>query len=175
MPNLVHVGGGWFEVAGERIRGRAAAESRVAELEGRGSSPNPDLATTTKKGLDEMTDAHRRWVERWEPYLASIGAGLGLAGPIDHCWAASPRSPGRAATRFYLAIKVGPRDYRVIEFDTATGDTVERVGPTASPKAILAEFRPYRVAARAERDAARSGETDAETAKPKRKRKSKVA
>ncbi len=143
-----HSGGGVYRLStGEKIRGRAAAETRVEAIEAEGV--NPGLAATTKKSLDSMTDSHRKWVERFESALA---AGGGLEG-VDHVWAATRRDRGRAPGRVYLAVKFGAKDYRIVEFDEGepTAAAVERVDRRESPTAIMAEFKAYRAIARAER------------------------
>lgn len=146
---LKQVGRGVYELPnGEKVRGKAKAEAALAALDKAG--PNPDLSTTTKKGLDEMSDAHRRHIERWEPFVSALG--------VDHVWAATPRQPGRGDGPFYLAVKFGAKNYGIVSFDTSEPKTAPKVlveGIT-SPKAILAEFRSFREQAKSERDAARA-------------------
>ncbi len=165
MAKMKHTGGGWYSLSdGSRVKGKANAEAAQAELASappKRKNPNPDLRTTTKKSLGEMSDAHRRHIERWEPFLESIEA--------QHVWAATPRFPGRGAGPFFLAVKNGPRDYGIIEFDTSNEERVELSTGVTSPKTILEDFRPYRVTAKEERDtlraAAKSNTTEAEETK----------
>lgn len=104
-----------------------------------------ELRTSHKKGLDEMSSAHRTKIERWEPMLSAIGA--------EHVWASSPRTSGRAPGLFYLAVKVASKNYAIVGFDTSTPTTKATVlvGSIASPKALLEQFGAYRLMAKAER------------------------
>lgn len=107
-----------------------------------------------------MSEAHRRHIERWEPFLARLGA--------EHVWAATPRDRGRSGSRFYLALKVGAKSYSIVEFDSsakASESTKTLVADIASPKTVLETFKTYREMAKVERDAAR--ETDSKTDSPK--------
>ncbi len=111
-------------------------------------SVNPTLKTTTKKSLDAMSEAHRAKIERWEPMLTAIGA--------EHIWASSPRFRGRGEGPFYLAVKAGSKDYRIVSFDTSKPTVKAKVlvkGVT-SPKTILTQFGEYRLMAKAERGTA---------------------
>jgi hypothetical protein len=125
-----------------------------------------DFAATTKRSSGEMTEAHRLYLERWDPLVERLG--------VDHIWAASPRFAGRGEGKFYLAVKFGPRDYRVVAIDTSKPDSkpVVKVKSTASPSAILVEFKKFRAMAKVERDAdrearkARAAKAKAKTRKP---------
>lgn len=103
------------------------------------------LRTTHKKALDAMSPAHRRWIERWEPMIEAIGA--------QHVWVSVPRFKGRGDGPFFLGIKVGPRNYAIVEFDTSkkTQKSKTLVANIASPKTLLEQFGEYRAAARSER------------------------
>lgn len=119
------------------------------------------LQTTTRKSLDEMSDSHRRHVERWEPHLEALRG--------QHVWAAVARIPGRGVEGpHYVALKRGAKDYVIVDYDT------EKMTP-ATPKRILADgfessgtlmeaFREFRTKAKAEREAVKSTAT-----KPKAK------
>jgi hypothetical protein len=123
------------------------------------TSPNPDLTTTTKKSLDSMSEAHRRHIERWEPFLSLIGG--------EHVWAATPRFAGRGEGAFFLAVKIGPKNYGIAEFDTSKKLKAKYVvKDVVSPKAILTQFGEYRKTAKAERDAARAASKSKAKAKP---------
>ncbi len=152
MANMKHTGGSWYTLSdGTRVNGKAKAEAAQAALSDAPTprvNPNPDLVTTTKKSLDDMSDAHRRHIERWEPFLNTIGA--------QHVWAGTPRFPGRGLGPYFLAIKIGPRNYGLVEFNTETEELVQIADGVSSPKTILEDFRPYRVTAKSERDALRS-------------------
>ncbi len=152
MAKMKHTGGSWYTLSdGTRVNGKAKATEAQAALANAPTprvNPNPDLRTTTKKSLGEMSDAHRRHIERWEPFLEAIEA--------QHVWAATPRFPGRGVGPFYLAVKNGPRNYGIIEFDTSNEERVELTTGVTSPKTILEDFRPYRVTAKEQRDALRA-------------------
>lgn len=172
MAKMKHTGGGWFLLTdGSKVKGKAKAEkaqAALAKASPKAKNPNPDLRTTTKKSLGEMSDAHRRHIERWEPFLKNIEA--------QHVWAATPRFPGRGVGPFFLAVKNGPRNYGIIEFDTSTEERVELSTGVSSPKTILEDFRPYRVTAKEERDALRAAaksDTTDEVEKPKAKSSTK--
>lgn len=166
----LHTGGGWYELPnGERIRGKAKAQAALDAMPSKASSsrpdPNPDLTTTTKKGTDEMTDAHRRHIERWEPVVEAMD--------IDHVWAATPRTPGRGDGPFFLAVKFESKRYGIVSIDTTDPSEFEvLVDDIGSPKTVLQEFKTYRQTAKTERDAARKA-AKAE-AKPKAKATKKV-
>lgn len=172
MATMKHTGGGWYTLTdGSKVKGKVnaeAAQAALAKPKTQTKNPNPGLATTTKKSLDSMSEAHRRHIERWEPFLASIEA--------QHVWAATPRFPGRGAGPFFLAVKNGPRNYGIIEFDTSTEERVELATEVSSPKTILEDFRPYRVTAKKERDALRAAaklstdEIVEELVRPKKKK-----
>ncbi len=152
MAKMEHTGGGWYTLSdGSKVKGKAdatAAQAALVKAPKAKANPNPGLVTTTKKSLDDMSDAHRRHIERWEPFLEAIGA--------QHVWAATPRFPGRGAGPFFLAIKIGPRNYGLVEFNTDTEVLVELADGVVSPKTILEDFRPYRATAKEERDALRA-------------------
>ena len=121
------------------------------------ASVNPTLKTTTKKSLDSMSVAHRAKIERWEPMLSALGA--------QHVWASSPRA---VKGSFYLAIKVGPKSYSIVSFDTnkPTVKAKVLVKGITSPKAALSAFGEYRSMAKAERDASRKPATKTAASKP---------
>lgn len=144
-----HKGAGYYELPdGSRVRGKAKAQAALDALQTEG--PNPDLKTTTKKGTDEMTDAHRRHIERWEPVVDALG--------IDHVWAATPRAPGRGDGPFFLAVKFESKRYGIVALDTTdlSQEPEVLVDNVTSPKVILQEFRAFRSQAKAERDKLRS-------------------
>lgn len=143
------LGGGYYRLStGEKIRGLAAVERRVAEIAESGRVDESRLSTG-KKTIDSLSPAHARWVARFE---GAIAEGGGLAG-VDHVWAATRRDRGRAAGRVYLAVKFGARDYRLVAFDESdpTEAAVELGVESASPTEIMAEFRAYRALAKVER------------------------
>ena len=145
-------GGGYYDIAGRRVRGKVAAAAAIRELDE--SGPNPGLSATTKKTLDSMTESHRRWVERFE---IALGDGGGLSG-ADHVWAATRRARGRSPGPVYLAVKFGPRDYRLVSFDESepTTEATELGIESASPSGILVAFKSYRALAKDERAASKS-------------------
>ncbi len=120
--------------------------------------------TSTRKSLDEMSDAHRDHIEKWDPHLPMLRG--------EHVWAAVSRTPGRGVEGpVYVALKRGAKDYAIVDYDTATK-------PKITPKRVLAEgfessgalmeaFGEYRAMAKEERNAAKS------TTKPKAKVKAK--
>ena len=91
-----------------------------------------------------MSDAHRRWIERWESHLVNLGG-------ADHVWAVTPGTKGRAPGMVFLAVKQAAKDYRIIEFDEATGIAGSTLETANSPSAIMATFKSYRAIAKKER------------------------
>ena len=141
------LGGGYYRLStGEKIRGRAAADARVASIAIDGVGGR---VATGKKSLDAMTESHRKWIMRFETAIGETG---GLSG-VDHVWAATRRDRGRSAGRVYLAVKFGARDYRVVEFDEGdpTAAAIETGVATDSPTTIMSEFGAYRALAKIER------------------------
>ena len=141
------LGGGYYRLStGEKIRGLAAVERRVDEIARDGVGGR---VATGKKDIDALSPAHAKWVARFE---AAIGPGGGLEG-VDHVWAATRRDRGRSPGRVYLAVKFGPRDYRLVSATEAdpTEAAVELGVAASSPTAIMSEFRAYRELAKAER------------------------
>ena len=126
------------------------------------------MKTTTRKALDEMSDSHRAHIEKWEPHLEALRG--------EHVWAAVSRVPGRGVEGpVYVALKRGPKDYVIVDYDTAKM-------PAVTPKRVLADgfesssavmeaFKEYRAKAREEREAIKA----AAAAKPKAKPKPKQA
>ncbi len=120
--------------------------------------------TSTRKSLDNMSDAHRDHIEKWDPHLPQLRG--------EHVWAAVSRTPGRGVEGpVYVALKRGAKDYAIVDYDTATK-------PKITPKRVLADgfessgalmeaFGEYRQMAKDERSAAKS------TTKPKAKAKAK--
>lgn len=108
------------------------------------------LRTSHKNPLDTMSKAHFDKIMKWEPMLEAIGG--------HHVWAQSPRFVGRGDGPYYLAIKVGAKDYRIVEFDSSKPTTKAKVvkDGVKSPKEILNQFGPYRLAAKVERDEKRA-------------------
>lgn len=102
-------------------------------------------ATTTKKAVGEHSEAHERWLLRWERFVRKNG--------IDHVWAVSPRDPGRSPGRVYLAVKLGAKSYSIVEANEATLEMGAPLAVAESPKAIMALFADYRAKAKAERSA----------------------
>lgn len=125
------------------------------------------LQTTTRKSLDEMSDSHRKHIERWEPHLEALRG--------EHVWAAVSRVPGRGVEGpYYVALKRGAKDYVIVDYDT------EKMTP-ATPKRILADgfesstalmeaFKEFRQKAKGEREAIKASST-----KPKAKAASSKA
>lgn len=129
---------------------KAASAAKTSKTVRKPKAPapiNPGLTTTTKKSLDSMSEAHRAKIERWEPVLSLLGA--------QHVWASSPRFVGRGDGPFYLAVKAGAKDYRIVSFDTSKSVKAKvLVKGITSPKEILRQFGEYRTMAKAERTAA---------------------
>ena len=121
-----------------------------------------EMLTSHRKSLDDMSEAHRAHIEKWEPHLIPLGG--------EGVWGFASLVPGRGATGpCYIALKRGPKDYAIISYDTekmvkVTKRHVEEDGIESST-ALLEAFKPYRIKAKEERNAAKSSKA----AKPKPK------
>jgi len=124
------------------------------------------MRTSHRKSLDEMSEAHRAHIEKWEPHLESLrGEGV---------WGFASRVPGRGALGpCFIALKRGPKDYAVVEYNT---EKMTKVTPSKvledgieTSTGLLEAFKPYRLQAKEERNAAKS------PAKPAPKPKKKAA
>lgn len=139
-------------------------EARQVRFEGEETEMAKALKTSTRKSLDEMSESHRQHIEKWEPHLDQLKA--------EHVWAAVSRIPGRGVEGpAYVAVKRGAKDYAIVDYDTAkqVKVTPKRVLEDGfeSSTALMEAFKPYRVKAKEERNAAKT------TAKPKPKAKAK--
>lgn len=125
------------------------SRSRTTKPATKPADVNPDLTTKTKKSFDDMTEAHRKHIERWEPIVKRLG--------IDHVWANSSRFAGRGDGPQYLLLKVKAKHYRIVSIDTSDpkdkGEVL--VDDLTSPKTGLEAFREYRKLAQTEREASR--------------------
>lgn len=152
-----------------------AATKRKPATKKAASKPSASSGRTkTRKSLDEMSEAHRAHVEKWEPHLEQLRG--------EHVWAAVMRVPGRGIDGpCYVALKRGPKDYVIVDYDTEKQ-------PPATPKRILEDgfesssavmeaFKPYRAKAKEERNQARSDAKPAKktASKPKAKAAAKPA
>lgn len=129
--------------------------------------------TSTKKGLDEMSKAHRDKIERWEAHLPRLGSGP--KSPAQHVWAQAPRFIGRGEGQYFVLVKVASKDYRIGVYDTsATKRIVFEAGQQfQSPKAALEAFKAFRSRAGEERVALRKAAKTTKT--PKTTASSKTA
>lgn len=130
------------------------------------------MRTSHRKSLDEMSQAHRDHIEKWEPHLEQLqGEGV---------WGFASRVPGRGALGpCYIALKRGPKDYMIVQYDTekqtkVTPSKILEDGMETSTQLIEA-FKPYRQKAKDERNAIKSPAKPKAKAKPKPKAKKKAA
>jgi hypothetical protein len=125
--------------------------------------------TSTRKSLDDMSEAHRAHIEKWDPHLSALRG--------QHVWAAVSRTPGRGVEGpVYVAVKRGPKDYVIVDYDTAkmVKVTPKRVLADGfeSSGALMEAFKEYRQMAKDARAAAGSTKPKAKpkaNAKPTRK------
>lgn len=103
------------------------------------------LKTSTRKGLDEMSDSHRAHIEKWEDHVEAMGA--------EHVWASTNRFAGRGGEGpVYAAIKRGSKDYAIVSYDTSTGKKAKvLVDGFESSKTLMEAFKEYREMAKEER------------------------
>jgi hypothetical protein len=70
-----------------------------------------EMLTSHRKSLDDMSEAHRAHIEKWEPHLVPLGG--------EGVWGFASLVPGRGATGpCYIALKRGPKDYAIVLYDT---------------------------------------------------------
>jgi hypothetical protein len=144
---------------------RLVAEAEAGQISlNEGGAEMAASNTSTRKSLDDMSQAHRDHIEKWDPHLKLLRG--------EHVWAAVSRTPGRGVEGpVYVAVKRAAKDYAIMDYDTATK-------PKVTPKRVLADgfessgalmeaFGEYRQMAKDERAAAKG------TTKPKPKAKAK--
>lgn len=122
------------------------------------------LKTSTRKGLDEMSDSHRAHIEKWEPHIEKLGA--------EHVWGSANRFSGRGGGGpVYVAIKRGQKDYAIVDYDTEkqTKAKVLEDGFESS-KTLMESFKAYRAKAKEERQASKPVKKAAEKKKPAAKK-----
>ena len=152
------------------IRSRVTQEA--PELAQAGQSGEEDamvkLRTTTRKSLDDMSEAHRKHIEKWEPHLEALRG--------EHVWAAVSRTPGRGTLGpVYVALKRSAKDYIIADYDTEkrTPVTPSRVlSEYGSSSELLTAFREFRQKAKDERAQCLK---DAAKSKPKKTAPKKAA
>ena len=110
---------------------------------------------TTRKSLNEMSEAHRKHIEKWDPHLAALKG--------EHVWASVNRIPGRGKEGpVYVALKRGAKDYAIVDYDTAkqVAVTPKRILADGfeSSSALMEAFKDYRQKAKSERLAAREAD-----------------
>ncbi len=129
------------------------------------------LKTSTRKGLDEMSESHRKHIEKWEPHVEAMGA--------EHVWASANRFPERGGTGWvYAAIKRGSKDYAIVEYNTDTEKKAKVLDDGfESSKAVMEAFKEYRGLAKDERTEIREANKGKkkETKKPATKTTKKPA
>ena len=137
------------------------------------STTEKEAIMANRKSLDEMSEAHRSHIEKWEPHLEALQG--------EHVWAAVNRTPGRGVTGpVYVALKRAAKDYAVVDYDTEKrfDVTAKRILADGfeSSSALMEAFKAYRQMAKTERLEAREAKkpaakkTAAKPAKPVAKR-----
>ena len=103
------------------------------------------LKTSTRKGLDEMSESHRKHIEKWEPHVEAMGA--------EHVWASANRFSARGGTGLvYAAIKRGSKDYAIVEYNTETQKKAKVLDDGfESSKTVMEAFKEYRGLAKEQR------------------------
>jgi hypothetical protein len=116
------------------------------------------LKTSTRKGLDEMSDSHRAHIEKWEPHVEAMGA--------EHVWASANRFSGRNGEGpVYAAIKRGSKDYAIVDYNTETQKKAKVLEDGfESSKTVMEAFKEYRAKAKAERGDDKAKKTPAKKA-----------
>ncbi len=117
------------------------------------------LKTSTRKGLDEMSESHRAHIEKWEPHVENMGA--------EHVWASANRFSERGGTGLvYAAIKRGSKDYAIVEYNTETQKKAKVLDDGfESSKMVMEAFKEYRGLAKDQRAESREARKAA-TKKP---------
>ena len=120
------------------------------------------LKTSTRKGLDEMSDSHRAHIEKWEPHVEAMGA--------EHVWASANRFSGRNGEGpVYAAIKVGSKDYKIVDYNTKTQKKAKVLADGfESSKTVMEAFKEYRALAKEERGEDKAKKTPAKKAPAKK-------
>lgn len=103
------------------------------------------LKTTTRKGLDEMSESHRAHIEKWEDHISSMG--------IEHVWASANRFAGRGGEgSVFVAGKRGAKDYVILDYNTETKKKPKVLADGfESSKTLIEAFKEYREQAKEER------------------------
>ena len=151
-----------------------ARKAKATKKATKTAKPKSDgMLTSHRKSLDEMSEAHRAHIEKWEPHLESLrGEGV---------WGFASRVPGRGTLGpCFIAVKRGAKDYAIVAYDT---EKMYKITPKfvledgiESSTALLEAFKPYRLTAKEERNAAKAPAkpaTKKKVAKPKAKPKPK--
>lgn len=126
-----------------RTNGKATEEVQIQLL-----FEEEDLATlktTTRKGLDEMSESHRAHIEKWEDHISTLG--------IEHVWASANRFAGRGGEGpVFIAAKRGSKDYVILDYNTETKKKPKVVADGfESSKTLMEAFKEYREQAKEER------------------------
>ncbi len=122
------------------------------------------LKTSTRKGLDEMSESHRAHIEKWEPHVEAMGA--------EHVWASANRFSERGGTGLvYAAIKRGSKDYAIVEYNTETKKKAKVLEDGfESSKNVMEAFKGFRELAKEDRTKSREAKKASAKKSPAKKK-----